>query len=232
MKTEDDVSKIIQLINKTLNLELARLGSEYYYTSLPLCVIDAVFSLGIRYDTIQGIVRRYSQRFNLCLFRSNDVSTINQENLESFLSHYDELGLEAMTSNVFVNKNRTSSKNGILKSEAALRFAKVLHSYGVNAFEDIEGVINNSELERDIQQIPGQASGISLKYFWMLAGSDNVIKPDRMIRRFLERAVGRQVSTQEATNLLFAATHQLQTIYPHMAPRLLDHEIWKHQRVQ
>ena len=38
------------------NLAAARLGKEYEYHSLPLCVIDAVFSIGVRYRNTQKAV--------------------------------------------------------------------------------------------------------------------------------------------------------------------------------
>ena len=66
----------------------------------------------------------------------------------------------------------------------------------------------------------------------MLAGSDEFIKPDRMILRFLFSALGRQVSPVEAQLLLHGATQQLRRSYPELTPRLLDHEVWKYQREQ
>jgi hypothetical protein len=42
----------------------------------------------------------------------------------------------------------------------------------------------------EVQRIPGQRSGISFAYFLMLARSDDMVKPDRMIRRFVGRAMG------------------------------------------
>jgi hypothetical protein len=56
-----DIVKIItDFCIKNLDLENAKLGNEYFYQSLPLCVIDAVFSIGIKYQTTQAVVQRYS----------------------------------------------------------------------------------------------------------------------------------------------------------------------------
>lgn len=66
----------------------------------------------------------------------------------------------------------------------------------------------------------------------MLAGSDEFIKPDRMMLRFLQAALGRPVLTGEAQVLVTGATERLRVTYPHLTPRLLDHEAWKHQRNQ
>jgi hypothetical protein len=40
-----------------------------------------------------------------------------------------------------------------------------------------------------IETIPGQGSGISFKYFSMLAGNGNYVKPDRMVKRFVADAL-------------------------------------------
>ena len=43
------------------DLASLRLGVEFYYCSLPLCVIDAVFSIQTRYTIVQGTVRRWCE---------------------------------------------------------------------------------------------------------------------------------------------------------------------------
>ena len=50
MTFEEDVSSVVDQATRVLSLEHARLGEEYFYQSLPLCVIDAVFSIGVRYS--------------------------------------------------------------------------------------------------------------------------------------------------------------------------------------
>ena len=97
--------------------------------------------------------------------------------------------------------------------------------------QDVPRVAEDAKFEAEIRTIPGQRSGLSLQYFWMLTGSGHFIKPDRMVLRFLASALNRDVSAQEATKLLRAACQNLVERYQNMTPRLLDHEIWKHQRV-
>ncbi|MEJ1959689.1 MAG: hypothetical protein WDM70_09960 [Nitrosomonadales bacterium] len=89
-----------------------------------------------------------------------------------------------MAVDVYRNRQRTSARNGILKADAVNRFAAVLRKYNIEYLQDISEALGNTALERDIRSIPGQTSGISLKYFFMLAGSDDLIKPDRMILAF------------------------------------------------
>lgn len=64
----------------------------------------------------------------------------------------------------------------------------------------------------------------------MLAGSEDFVKPDRMVVRFLEAALGRPVGISEAVELLRDTSRELLPEFPNMSARLLDYEVWKFQR--
>jgi|688.fasta_scaffold12445_1 hypothetical protein len=64
----------------------------------------------------------------------------------------------------------------------------------------------------------------------MLAVREDLVKPDRMIFRFLERVVGRPVSPDEAQAMLTAAARELQPEFPGIKPRTLDNLIWRQER--
>lgn len=230
--SSDEISRLAEVSANVLSLDSARLSSEYYYRSLTLCVIDAVFSIGVRYGGVRNVVERYCQNFGLlkyCDVRGVTPQRSEQEPLSSLCGHFDEVGIEAMTS-IFQNRQRTSARNGILKSEAVFRFAQTLRLHKIEHLQDFQHANIYAALERDIRLIPGQKSGISFQYLSMLAGSDEFVKPDRMILRFMENALQRKVDAAEAQPLLSAAVKQLKEIHPQITPRLLDHEIWKFQR--
>jgi hypothetical protein len=230
---DHDVELIAAGAGAVLPLATARLGDEYFYQSLPLCVIDAVYSIGVRYGGVQRVVARYCEWSGSRAFRTGRASLARideQESITGFCERAERIGPAAMADTVFANRQRTSSRGGVLKAEAVYRFASVLRAHGLNFFQDIPAAIDDSRLESDILCIPGQGSGISLNYFWMLAGSDEFIKPDRMILRFIHGVLGRPVSSVEALLLLKGATHRLQAQFPNLTPRLLDHEVWKYQR--
>jgi hypothetical protein len=130
------------------------------------------------------------------------------------------------------NRQRTSTKSGILKAGAAIRFARVLRDHDVDVLQDVPRVLHDDGFKRDIHRIPGQRSGVSLTYFFMLAGSDDLIKPDRMVQRFLTRAVGREPSRDETVELLRAASARLRADYATISPRLLDYVIWNAERTR
>jgi hypothetical protein len=135
-----------------------------------------------------------------------------------------------MAEKVYQNKQRTSTRNGILKTEAAYRFSSVVQKFGVEYLQDVNKILGNEKFEAEIARIPGQSSGLSTRYFYMLAGDENFIKPDLMVRRFIQAAIGRDLSMQESQKLLGAAHSELVRDYPLLTPRSLDHEIWVWQR--
>ena len=232
-KNGHEIRKLTDYCEQVLNLREAKLSPEYFYQSLPFCVIDSVFSLGVNYEGTRRTVMRYCDYYGLQRIRENKDNLPlkeQQESIESFIEKIQFLGVEKFTQEIFDNRQRTSTKSGILKSEAVLKFASILRKFGVNYFQDIPRVISDERFGREIMNIPGQTSGLSLRYFFMLAGSDEFIKPDRMILRFLEGALNRRASSGEAQKLVTNAVSNLRPSCPNLSPRLLDNEIWKFQR--
>ena len=224
---------IADCCKRLLDLKNAKLSEEYYYNSLPLCVIDAVFSIGIRYTITRNVVNNFCTKLKIERLRQHGgvyPQIENQFSIESFLNLYNQFTIDEITDNFFRSRNRTSSKHGILKSEAVLYFAAVLKKYRVNYFQDLPPLIGNMEFENSIKEIPGQGSGISTTYFYMLAGEENFIKADRMIIRFIESVVKRIVTTNEVFRLITDAHVILKEEFPTLTPRILDHEIWKYQK--
>jgi hypothetical protein len=226
--------RIAQYCNAHLNLQNAELSEEYYYRSLPFCIIDAVYSLAARYSSTRNAVIHFCNVAGLQRLRQHgspypDTGEQYQvHQFKEFLSGYGDY--RRIATEVFDNRQRTSSKNGILKAEAVHRFARVLVRHNVNYFQDIPTVIPSSQFESDICDIPGQTYGTSLKYFFMLAGEENMIKPDRMILRFLGRVIGDQGNQQNAQAWLSQALQILNQTYPTLTLRKLDHEIWKYEK--
>ena len=222
----------------------ARLPDDYFYASLPLCVIDAVWSLGVNFKSVLNVVGRYCEKTGVPRYRTPDEIPAVQETVSDLVAHLDalnseqpadmELGLLAASERLFDNRKPTSWQSGILKAEAVRRFAVVLRDHGLERLEDaMRAIANpaaNDDLESAIRAIPGQGSGISLDYFWMLAGDDSRIKPDTMVIRFLEETLGRKVKEGEPLRLLTLVSEDLEGYNPHMTPRLLDHLIWRWQR--
>ena len=212
------------------DLNALKLSDSYYYSALPLCVIDAVFSIGVKYTSTLNVVYRYCQHLNIEPhnkdYRTGKCKNNNCHTISQMIDVLERFGPDSCADTLFCNRQRTSSKNGILKAEAALSFAKILKQHGIESFEDLKPTGLPPKAEQEIKKIPGQTSGIALQYFYMLAGDDSLAKPDRHIIRFIEFYGGVTPDIQQAQTILENTVAILKQKYPHMTVRLLDHTIW------
>lgn len=160
------------------------------WVSLAFCLVDAVWSIGAHYDNVvvplvrEGVARRLGVDQPTAPadgFQPNDPLSLRQ---------LADLGLDELTE--LTNLQRTSTRGGILKAEAVLWHCRLFRESGVETLEqaiELMGVEERfSELDRALRSIPGEGSyGIRRGYLWMMIGNDNLIKPDRMVLRWLAR---------------------------------------------
>ena len=220
--------RLAAVIRQTVN-GLDVIPEEKPYSSLVLCIIDSVYSIGVRYESTERAVS------NFCDWCRWDERPPGSEycirhflmDVESFEGRWEALAVE-----VFRNRQRTSSRSGILKAEAVYRFAKALNQCEIDSIDDISDVAQMRSSKTAVELIPGQGSGISFKYFLMLAGNENLVKPDRMLLRFIKNALGAQrfVSEEGAQELITLAAKELREDFPHLTPARLDFLIWQFQR--
>jgi len=215
---------------------LAPIGvsEEYRYASLPLCVIDAVFSIGVKYTSTQATVARFCDKTGWPRFAAlRQDRGAGTHSLSNLLALYDGLTSAAAAQVLFGNRQRTSTTSGILKAEAVGLFAEALLRCDIDTFTDITP--DRLELaEAIILGLPGQGSGIAFDYFRMLAGDDDLIKPDRMIQRFVANALSteREPEPRQAAVLVRLAARELTERGHRWTPLSLDHAIWRYQRAQ
>lgn len=230
---QDCLDKLLERLKATLDLSTSPVSEEYAYQSLPLCVLDTIFSINAKYESTRKVVIRYCDHYRLQRVRQ-DPDTLppieDQESLSAFIEKITALGVEEFAKTILANRQRTSTRNGILKSEAILRFAQVLQAHKVEYLQDVETIQGKESFEKAIKEIPGQGSGITIRYFYMLAGSDDFVKPDRMILGFLKEQIGRSCNPDQAQELLGRAANTLKNEYSYMTPKLLDNLIWMYQR--
>ncbi|PSR26087.1 MAG: hypothetical protein C7B46_20285 [Sulfobacillus benefaciens] len=212
-----------------------QLPSEYRYAHLSLALIDAIYSLGAKYESTRATVLRYAQNAGLKPFRvSVDEwpAVSDQQPLSDLLTMHRQRGLENMLSDVYQNRQRTSAHaSSITKAEAVFQAAEVLEAHHVNVFQDIPGIMGNPSFEADFRTVRGQGPGTGLSYFWMLTGSEDHIKADRMVIRYLEATTGlRRLSGDDAKRLMEAAAALLCPRFPTLTLRQMDYIIWEYQR--
>ena len=193
------------------------------YDSVGLAMIDAVWSIGVRFESVSNVIARYRAER---LAGGHDPEADRPEDVRRFIEACG--GPEGFAARVR-NRQRTSSRNGILKAEAVLHEARIVEHEGVVVPADLAGASEErlDHLRGRWSAVPGQASGISWRAFCMLVGLAEV-KPDRMIRRYVASALGRSgesaVGVEEARDLVVATAAHLG-----VSPRELDHAIWSYQ---
>ncbi len=229
----EEVRLLAATIDSCIDLKNAALSDEFYYSSVPLCIVDSVFSIGVRYEGVRNTVERFCVFTNVPRFRARTAlypEEGEQLSIDQFLSFCEKYSFDELATKVFGNRQRTSSTGGILKAQAVVEFARKLASVGISYFQDISKLEGDEDAKRSIQTIKGQGTGISYSYFLMLAGDDKKIKPDRMLIAFAEKALGRKCAVAELQELYSAVTKELQQSYSALSPRLLDYQVWNYQR--
>jgi hypothetical protein len=208
-------------------------GDEFSYISVPLCILDAIFSINARYEGVRAAVLRYAKHYGLPVQRGPDElpAADAQVTVSQFIDQIASHGPEGFARDILRNRSRTSTRGGILKAAASLQFAEVLRDHGVQVLQDLHRRSEDAILENDLRAVHGQGSGISVRYFFMLAGADHLIKPDRMILRFLSRVLGRPVCAAEAQELLSDAADRLRQKHSSVTAQSLDYVIWSRERV-
>jgi hypothetical protein len=198
--------------------------SEYGYANPVLCAIDAVWSLGVRYEAVRRSVASY-----VAWVQSQGTDPLSAAHTPmDALRMLDGMSPEAMANEVFRNHQLTSTKSGILKAEAVRRYLAVLANHEISTKDDVER--GQSALEPALREVKGQSRGASTEYFFMLCGFEGRVKPDRMIQRFVEEAISTSVSAEAAAALVVDAARILAEWIPGLSPRALDRAIWAYQR--
>ena len=154
------------------------------YASLALAVIDAVWSIGVRYTGVLNVLHRYRAA------RRGAGADPDRDTPADLVAFIGSCGGPDTFAAAVNNRQRTSSRNGILKADAVLRVAQILVHADIQTPEDLAAATPDqlAEVRRRWTAITGQGSGLSWDYFLMLAGRQGV-KADRMVRRFVADAL-------------------------------------------
>jgi len=233
----DDVQRLLEYVIQELANDLSTkvLGNEYYYHSLPLAAIDAVFSARAQYPSVQNVVQRYCNKYELPVFRSpRDClpSPNNQEGVSTLIRKMKQDGVPYFVEKVFDNRSVTS---GRLKAVVLLELLETFEKLQIQTFQDIQVWLNQPAQQQNLIRAMTSIHGIgeaTYRYFLMLVGDDQLVKPDTMILRFIKNVLGSSANEAEAVRLIQAVSQQLLPQYPKLNPRLLDYIIWSWQRGQ
>ena len=156
---------------------------------LSLCVIDAVFSVGARYGSTWRAARRYAERAGLepvtapaASVAAGDHATTEQT-LDKFRADTTELSDDAFA-DLLGNRQRTSSRGGILKAMAVRQYVEVLTEHQVETLRDVSTLLGDhmrvKEVEAALARVRGHGSEPASRIFGF-SGDDHHVKADRMV---------------------------------------------------
>ena len=147
--------------------------SRERWTSLSACVLDAVWSVGAHHDrVVVPLVHRILIPGATGPLNSESVPSVDTHPLPRLLTRFpDEQSLEGVAR----NRQRTSTRNGVTKADAALRYARTLVNHGVLGVEDLPRLTADPEawsrVDRALSRIPGEGeNGARRSHFWTLCG--------------------------------------------------------------
>jgi hypothetical protein len=224
----DEISTLAWHCEQELNLGQVTLGDDYFYQSLPLCAIDAVFCRLAPDERGKAAVLQYCQYFSLTRVRADRVrlpAIEEQESLAGFAGKVLELGVNEFINKVFRSREMISG-TPMTKAEGSYLFALMLKKYGANFLQDAPALAANREFEEELTHIPGLDSRGMLRRFFLLSVDDGFVWPDQQAAKFVSDRIHRRVGLGEAGQMLRSSVDILRQKQPHITARLLDKALW------
>jgi hypothetical protein len=218
---ESDGDRVVAHVRGTLG-DPAGWTAPPERTSVALAAIDAVWGIGVRWSSVRNVVDRYRRA------RLDAGGDPESDGPAELLALIDGAGGVEWFAELAGNRQRTSTRNGILKAEAVRLVAEVLRDAGLSTPAQVRAATEPelSALRAAWTQVPGQRSGLSLDAFLMACGRSGV-KADRMVRRFVAEALGateQTVAPARAAALVTAAAAVCG-----VDARRLDAAIWEYE---
>ena len=158
---------------ETINAEAEKeTGGSMGYPHLSLCVLDAVWKSRVGAATVRKVLARYCAYANLPIPGTIIAESVSPEPLRRFLDAMKQHEPEAFAAEILKNRQRTASRNGILKTEAAYRVAQLLNSRQIETPPQVPSLQNDLDFEREFHAIPGLGPA-SLQRLYALCGAPN-----------------------------------------------------------
>lgn len=189
------------------------------YQSLPLCIIDCVFSLRAVYKTMTlPVVSRYAEAY------LNGDAQNKHDAVSLLIRRIDDCGGPLpFASSMLRNRQKTG---GVLKAEVCYQLAKQLLALGIETLDDFRRFPYPDLLETTIHSVQGMGDA-GTNYLFMLAGDPNRCKPDVHIHHCIQDACGEDISNEACQRLFADAVNILKDQYPRLTVRSLDGAIWR-----
>ena len=199
------------------NIGIKKPSMPNYYHSLPICILDDIFSLQSKYETITfPTVKKYAD-----YFLNGDLYTSNYS-IDSFIADLEKEGLVNIMTAIIKNKQCIGGRR---KIDVVYDVAKKLQTLKIQTFDDFNNYYDKDYLTYSLRQIKGVGDA-AIDYLFMMVGDNNRVKPDIHIHRCVKDAIGYDVSNDKCQSLFKEVSDALIKDIPFATPRYLDGLVW------
>ena len=205
---------------ENFNKEIEEFSSNGRYESLPICILDCVYSLRAKYFAITvPVIKRYADKY-----MAGDIYS-SSDTLAEFISRIKEYEDCSIFAHDILRNNQVLS--GRNKTEVCLEIATKLYELlDINTLDDFHQFKKDELLDLVLRSVKGMGDA-GVNYLYMLAGDPNRCKPDVHIHRCINDALGHSVSNEECQTLFTETIEILKATYPSLTVRDLDSIIWQ-----
>ena len=216
---EKEAIKFSRYCTESFDTEIKAFSATERYKSLPICILDCVYSLRAKYFLMTvPVIKRYADNY-----LGGDIYS-SHDTLSAFISRIKEYkDCSIFAHDILKNSQVLSGRN---KTEVCLEVAiKLYELLDINTLEDFQQFKKDELLDLVLRSVKGMGDA-GVNYLFMLAGDPNRCKPDVHIHRCINDALGHSVSNEECQTLFTGTIEILNEAYPCLTVRDLDSIIW------
>ena len=220
MITDEQIRLFSQYCSENFGTELKSVRKSERYRSLPICVLDCVYSVRTQYFAVTvPVLQRYADTY------MGGNLYAGQDTLSDFITHIKEFSdCSEFAKTVLKNNQVLSGRN---KAEVCYEIATKLHELlNMDTFDDFRNFEKEALLEIVLRSVRGMGDA-GVNYMFMMAGDPNRCKPDVHIHRCIKNALGTDVPNNKCQILFRETVKKLKDSgYPDLTVRNLDSVIW------
>lgn len=206
-----------------------RLFSSPYNSVVP-AIIDCVYSLNSRYETVKNIVKRYADKY------MSGKPSLKALNVDDLIDQVNQIGFEDFALYVLQSKRKILKKGSTkYRIQTCYEVAEILKEQNIQTILDFQKLKKDeaNELENNLKTLEGIGEA-AVNYLFMLCGDQNKCKPDTHLLRFIEKVIGYKVTEAECQDLFKEATRILSAKpeYKGLSVAGLDSKVWYYDKYQ
>lgn len=211
----EDAKKLSEYIKSVIGIKYSEMPN--YYHSLPICILDDIFSLQAKYETMTlPTVKRFANHFlNGDIYAGGYLT-------DNFIADLEKEGLSNVMNNILNNRQVVGGRR---KIEVCYDVAKKLQKLKIQTMEDFAAFEDEEYLTFCLRSVKGVGDA-AIDYLFMMAGDSNRVKPDIHIHHCIKDATGHDVSNEECQRLFREVSEAIKDQYPFATPRFLDGLVW------